>query len=273
MIFIEDKDDELNTVLDELKNKLTIEVPFEKETKKLFDKIVSDYSKQMTSKELKKKFIDIEMLYGDATEALLDKYYQRAVKARIKDFKNDKVVKKRFSKEVIQVKSEQIKQEMQAYINKRKKQMSKEILKTTKSNYQQSVELVEKLIAENNLKLTIAEKNSLILDNFNQRLYNRATSISITETQNIIQKAKAVSALSVIEDLERRGEEVKKRWVATLDSATRDAHAQAHGQLVGRNELFTVDGEQLEYPGDTSNGASISNTINCRCDYFYTIVK
>jgi hypothetical protein len=35
------------------------------------------------------------------------------------------------------------------------------------------------------------------------------------------------------------------------------------------NELFQVDGDALEYPGDFTNGASAGNVINCRCTQIY----
>ncbi|HOB89780.1 MAG TPA: phage minor head protein, partial [Candidatus Colwellbacteria bacterium] len=54
----------------------------------------------------------------------------------------------------------------------------------------------------------------------------------------------------------------KKVWIATF-SNTRPAHAAADGQIVRVDEAFSVDGEDLEYPGDP-NG-SPDNTINCQC--------
>lgn len=60
----------------------------------------------------------------------------------------------------------------------------------------------------------------------------------------------------------------KKVWIATF-SNTRDAHAEADGQIVGVNEAFRVDGEALEYPGDPAGSAS--NTINCQCSVSPTL--
>lgn len=54
----------------------------------------------------------------------------------------------------------------------------------------------------------------------------------------------------------------KKVWVATF-SNTRDAHAEADGQVVGANEAYSVGGESLDYPGDPSG--SPENVINCQC--------
>lgn len=55
-----------------------------------------------------------------------------------------------------------------------------------------------------------------------------------------------------------------KVWISALiPDRTRDAHAEAHGQEVGLNEVFTVDGENLMYPGDPQG--SPGNIINCLC--------
>lgn len=55
-----------------------------------------------------------------------------------------------------------------------------------------------------------------------------------------------------------------KTWISALQpDRTRDAHAAAHGQTVGLNEMFVVDGESLLYPGDPAG--SPGNIINCLC--------
>lgn len=55
-----------------------------------------------------------------------------------------------------------------------------------------------------------------------------------------------------------------KEWESALQPGrTRDAHAEAHGQIVGLNEYFTVGGEQLMFPGDPAG--SPENIINCLC--------
>ena len=54
-----------------------------------------------------------------------------------------------------------------------------------------------------------------------------------------------------------------KEWLAEDDHRTRDAHHEADGQVVAVDAKFTVDGEQLWWPGDPR--ASLENIINCRC--------
>lgn len=60
----------------------------------------------------------------------------------------------------------------------------------------------------------------------------------------------------------------KKVWIATF-SNTRDAHAEADGQIVPADGSFTVGGESLEYPGDPAGSAW--NTINCQCSVSPTL--
>lgn len=57
--------------------------------------------------------------------------------------------------------------------------------------------------------------------------------------------------------------EMRREWVATMDSRTRSPHASADGQTVGMNQPFRVNGESLMYPGDPAGSAG--NTIMCRC--------
>jgi hypothetical protein len=58
---------------------------------------------------------------------------------------------------------------------------------------------------------------------------------------------------------------VDKVWIATPDDRVRDAHIAAQGQRRQLDQFFLVGGDRLNFPGDSSLGASLSNTLNCRC--------
>ena len=70
---------------------------------------------------------------------------------------------------------------------------------------------------------------------------------------------------------EEKGVIMAKVWLATHDNRTRDAHVQAgldygsNEKAIPLDEYFIVDGEEMEYPGDTS--ASAGNLYNCRCTH------
>lgn len=63
---------------------------------------------------------------------------------------------------------------------------------------------------------------------------------------------------------------LKKVWLATRDSRTRESHTLEDGTIVEIDGHFTLSsGSRLEFPGDTSLGASAADTIQCRCTQFY----
>lgn len=84
----------------------------------------------------------------------------------------------------------------------------------------------------------------------------RAARTAVTGAQNAGRQDSYVAA-------EKRGIELKKEWVATLDNRTRHAHAMLDGQKVGANEPFKVDGYKLMFPGDRSAPGYL--IYNCRC--------
>lgn len=91
-----------------------------------------------------------------------------------------------------------------------------------------------------------------IYDNMSK---SRAQTIARTET---------MSSVNYGEFEVYKGEGVtKKEWLATKDDRTRDAHAEADGQIVGIDEPFIVGGEALQYPGDPTGSAEA--VIQCRC--------
>lgn len=59
------------------------------------------------------------------------------------------------------------------------------------------------------------------------------------------------------------GIQVKKRWLCTLDSHTRDSHALLDGQMADIDEPFESILGPIMYPGDPD--AAPKNVYNCRC--------
>lgn len=62
---------------------------------------------------------------------------------------------------------------------------------------------------------------------------------------------------------EKMGIQLKQQWVATLDGKTRHAHRQLDGQTVDVGQPFSVDGYELDYPGDPKAPGYL--IYNCRC--------
>jgi hypothetical protein len=68
----------------------------------------------------------------------------------------------------------------------------------------------------------------------------------------------------------------KKRWVAFNDGVTRGSdprdrfnHLSQTINDVDKNEPFIVSGEQMMFPTDRKQGASVGNIVNCRCVTVY----
>lgn len=64
---------------------------------------------------------------------------------------------------------------------------------------------------------------------------------------------------------------VKKRWMATLDDKTRDAHADLDGQVADIDEPFETPLGGIMYPGDPDADPAL--VYNCRCTLTYVYPK
>lgn len=95
-----------------------------------------------------------------------------------------------------------------------------------------------------------------------------APTIARTEVNAALNGATQDVAIAAV----RAGADVVSVWVTAKDELVRTPpkskfdHRQADGlTIIPGKEIFVVSGERLEYPGDSWNGASAGNTINCRC--------
>lgn len=261
--------EERKIAIQELAAKLKIEVPFERDIKSLFREIIENYKVEIGLT----KQANFESIYGTKLTNILDKHYAKAQKEAITFFLKDPIVRSILTDQELLIIRNATKRASDQYIKQRSAQMSKEILTTTQNNLAESYVFVERFARDNNLNLTTDETNSMAMDNFQTRLRNRSTTIAITETQNVYESTKQEEAAGVNERLIRQGKNMQKRWIATLDSRTRVAHAQAHGQRVPLKSLYTIGSDLMEYPGDTSHGASLGNVINCRCSSMFVLFQ
>lgn len=99
------------------------------------------------------------------------------------------------------------------------------------------------------------------LKNVSEGYLSNTVRIARTETTRVENSAR----MDVGEHGKQLGFNMWRRWRATPDERTRQAHADADGQEVPQDEPFVVGGEEMMFPGDISLGASAGNTINCRC--------
>jgi len=89
---------------------------------------------------------------------------------------------------------------------------------------------------------------------------NQALRIARTEMHRVRQEGNHES----MKDAYNRGVNMKRMWMAVIDSRTRSTHGHADGQTVDLDEPFFVGGEELDYPGDPKGRPD--NVIQCRCE-------
>lgn len=91
---------------------------------------------------------------------------------------------------------------------------------------------------------------------------DRAMFISECEANSILnyrQYSKAVKA-----------GKTKKKWIDVGDKRERKTHLKVGGTILPINEPFSVGDSLLQFPKDTSLGASADEIVNCRCSIQYS---
>lgn len=122
---------------------------------------------------------------------------------------------------------------------------------------------------ENTVKQGIIQGEGInqIADRLVQNLCTQNEDKMRTFARTAVTGAQNAGRQAQMEEAEELGVQLMKRWVATLDDRTREAHADLDGQEVAVDEPFTVDvdGEhyEIQYPGDPS--ADPCMVYNCRC--------
>ena len=99
----------------------------------------------------------------------------------------------------------------------------------------------------------------------------RAKRIARTETVAASNAGSYIGAQAV-------GELIKKVWLSAQDDRVRGvqpdsgaSHIAMNGQKQDMNDSFVepLTGDQMQFPGDSSQGASAKNIVNCRCTIIY----
>jgi uncharacterized protein with gpF-like domain len=97
----------------------------------------------------------------------------------------------------------------------------------------------------------------------------------IPNRSEVIARTEVVSASSRAADFAAKATELplEKEWISTKDDRTRESHEAVNGARVKLDESFTVNGYDMLYPGDASQGAPAGEIIQCRCTVGYHVVK
>lgn len=106
----------------------------------------------------------------------------------------------------------------------------------------------------------IAKRIAKQTSNTNKEAMKRYARTAMTAAQN-------AGRLEVMEEAKDAGIKVKKRWIATLDRRTREAHQHLDGQVQETDKPFWSMLGYIMYPGDPD--AKSANTWMCRCTLGY----
>jgi len=94
----------------------------------------------------------------------------------------------------------------------------------------------------------------------------RGETIARTETTAALNAGRQEGIAQLVESGEVPAENVTGVWQSAADMRVRDSHVEMDQQERPIDEPFLSPiGGLMLYPGDTSNGASAEDTINCRC--------
>jgi hypothetical protein len=94
-------------------------------------------------------------------------------------------------------------------------------------------------------------------------LLKRNRDASIRSARTIVTGAENKGRQDSYERATEDGIIIKREWIATNDSRTRDWHTELDGQLADVDEYFENSIGLIKYPGDPS--ADGANVYNCRC--------
>jgi len=108
--------------------------------------------------------------------------------------------------------------------------------------------------------LEIAQRIAKQTSSSNMQAMTRYARTAMTGAQN-------AGRMEMLHEAQAMGIKVKKRWLATLDSRTRDAHRNLDGQVQEIDKPFESDLGPIDYPGDFY--ADPANVYNCRCTLIY----
>jgi len=268
-----------NIAKQELKNKLDFEKKLIKELRPLFMKMNKAFQLNYSRYG---RIISFDQYEADV-KAILRKHYER--------------VQRQFSGNVIKSNNIDISKiekkdlglidlALIAWITNELLIKPRKIIETTQEGAINSVRQAQEQQLKEEGSVDNATVATLALAFNRRKSLGRLKTIAITETQSVSEGSKLIQAqalsgitpFSLDEDpfrLTRPNEELTeqntKQWVTVRDGNVRNTHITADKQTVDIDKTFGVGGYEMNYPADTSLGAPIKETINCRCSASYNI--
>lgn len=252
--------------------KIQLEKSATPEIKKIFRVILGTFKKSVLDTQEVPEYFQFSQIW----RVWLEKHYMR--------------VQKVFEKTVVFVPPEKQKEEedqedkqilILAFLAWREQNVNAtadQISQTTQKNMAEAVKQARKNAESEGLILTdreLAISATVILQ---KKFEERVDNIAVTTTQQAAESTKSIKVNKTIEARAKKRKLIPiKIWWTRLDDRVRPWHVKAHGQKQRVEMPFIVPikgrRELLQYPGDTSNGATGANVNYCRCVARYQTVK
>lgn len=138
---------------------------------------------------------------------------------------------------------------------------------------------VSKAIAEGKAQLwdkqqlqSVATQSILQGESIDQIADRLATAVGDSDMKAAVRNARTMytgaenaGRQAAAERAQEKGVNITKVWVATLDMLTRHTHRLLDGQRKPIDKPFTVEGDEIMYPGDLKSKPAL--IWNCRCTY------
>lgn len=134
---------------------------------------------------------------------------------------------------------------------------------------QTTVDEIRKAILQANYDAKVFKE---LVQQIMQETPARAYRIARTETA----RASNVS-MNIASEVYSFGRKMTKTWITVGGPAVRSSHRQMDGVTIPREQSFLVPNryggfDMMDYPLDSSHGASAGNVVNCRCRCSYSYV-
>lgn len=140
-------------------------------------------------------------------------------------------------------------------------QQSALVTQTNQRDYTVALQRANEDVQDGSIAVVAAAAGVILRNIFS----GREGTIANVQTQAPAEEAKRQEAAALGQAEGKQEDELVKIWQTVGDANVRVAHVIANGQRRTGNTAFTVGGENLRFPGDSSLGASAGNVINCRC--------
>jgi hypothetical protein len=267
-----------NAAQNDLRDKMRLEARFNVEIRAYFDRVVDAFGISMANRVP----LNVHVKFDQELADILVRQYLRVEKVFDKRIRN--ILPKEIDSTVEEDKL--IDRALQHLNRTRSAIQARNINDTTMKNIQQSLivasmidddtqEVVDGRVIQKKKNLTGFELILSAKKILKRKLFSRTGVIVNTETQVPAEAAKLTEAevlggsVPSLLGGSPRPAKITKIWVSLGDSNVRGSHLEADGQERDSNKPFTVGGFGLMMPGDSSLGAPMVETVNCRCAAVY----